>query len=101
MRFFQQGDVLIESVDAIPTEAQRKSNNHVAEGEATGHYHEVVGDGVAVLKVGDVLFVDIPEDGAKVTHQEHGDISLPAGKYRSRIVQEYDHFAEEARDVID
>ena len=29
---------------------KRKSNNHLAEGEATGHFHEAVGAGVAVYE---------------------------------------------------
>jgi len=100
MTFYQQGDVLIDRCGSIPETAKRKADNYVAEGEETGHYHAVEGAGTAVFEDGKQMFVDAPT-GATLTHQEHGDIELPAGTYRSRIVQEYDHFAEEARDVID
>lgn len=81
---------------------KRKQNNHLAEGEVTGHYHEATGK-VAVFEgeYGDTsLLLDAPE-GSVVTHQEHNEVTLPPGKYRSGIVQEYDHLEEEARNVAD
>ncbi len=96
----QQGDVLIESC-SIPVGLSVKSDNHLAEGEATGHFHEAVGVGVSVLEgSGDSLFLSVP-NGAEVTHQEHGTVKVPAGDYKVRIVREYDHFREEARKVVD
>lgn len=68
----------------------------LAEGEATGHFHAAVGFG-AVLK--DNL-LSIPE-GAKVTHQEHGEIKIPPGKYQNIGVVEYDPLEENVRRVID
>lgn len=79
--------------------AKRKKLAHtrLAEGEHTGHYHEAVGDGVALYDTGEF---DAP-NGAQVTHQEHQTITLPPGNYVRLVVQEYDHFAEEARNVAD
>ena len=34
-------------------------------------------------------------------HEEHNEVTLPAGKYRIGIVREYDHFAEMERRVAD
>ena len=68
----------------------------LAEGEATGHAHRV-----------DVDVYELPSgvrefDGsATVTHEEHKSLRLNADKWASAKVLEYDHFAEEARNVVD
>ena len=69
----------------------------LAQGEHTGHYHEAHGSNVAFYDDGTL---EAPQ-GAEVTHQEHATITLPPGEYIRSIVQEYDHFAEEARNVAD
>ena len=69
----------------------------LAEGEHTGHYHEAHGSGVAFYDDGTL---EAPH-GAQVTHQEHLPVVIPPGTYERSIVQEYDHFAEEARNVAD
>lgn len=97
---YQQGDVILMPVDQIPQSATKKRNNHLAEGEMTGHFHNAVGDGVAVLEKGEGLYLDAP-NGCEVEHQEHKTISVPAGKFKVIGVREYDHFAEEARRVED
>ena len=97
---FQQGDVIIEKVDNVPNGFNQKSDNHLAEGEATGHYHEALGGGVAVMENEKEMFLSAPS-GCSVVHQEHGEITIPAGEYRVRRVQEYNHFTEEAHEVRD
>lgn len=69
----------------------------LAHGEHTGHFHEAHGGGVAFFDDGTL---EAP-NGAEVTHQEHQPITVPPGTYVRSIVQEYDHFAEEARNVAD
>lgn len=69
----------------------------LAEGEYTGHFHLASGEGVALF---DDFTLEVP-NGAEVTHQEHNPITLPPGNYTRLIVREYDHFAEEARNVAD
>lgn len=69
----------------------------LAEGEHTGHFHLASGEGVALYE--DFTF-EAPH-GAEVTHQEHNPIALPPGNYTRLIVREFDHFAEEARNVAD
>jgi hypothetical protein len=69
----------------------------LAHGEHTGHFHEAHGDGVALHDDG---VLEAPH-GAEVTHQEHKPVTVPPGTYQRSIVQEYDHFAEEARNVAD
>lgn len=101
----QQGDVCLDLV-RLPTNARRKEGRAIlAYGEATGHLHEVIGGGVELYEEGDVMYVVVHNNDAMLTHQEHHAQTLaptPDGyAWRRRIVREYDHFAEEARQVKD
>lgn len=81
---------------------QRRSDNHVAEGEHTGHFHGANGEGVAVYDgpMDGVRVLEVP-NGANLTHQEHKAISIAPGTYITTPVQEYDPFAETIRNVRD
>ncbi len=107
MALYQQGDVLIQTVDSIPKSATKltpdQHKNTLAEGEFTGHAHRANGP-VDMFKQdnapdGDV-FMSVPKR-ITVTHEEHKPVTLPAGMYKVSRVREYDHFAEEARVVRD
>jgi hypothetical protein len=84
----------------IPADAKKLEHNHLAEGEATGHYHAAVADDVALYESGDTMLMDAPS-GTDVTHQEHHTQTIPPGQYERRLVQEFDPFAEEIRSVLD
>lgn len=100
----QQGDVLIRQIAQLPKNLKLRQHPRgavVAEGEVTGHAHVVLGDGVEVWGAEDgTLYVSAPHGGT-VTHEEHHAQPLAPGDYRIGIVREYDHFAEEARQVAD
>jgi hypothetical protein len=55
---------------------------------------------VALYELDTSVWLDAPS-GSVVVHQEHGPVTLPPGQYERRIVVEFDHLAEEARNVID
>lgn len=84
----------------IPKNAKRKENNHLAEGEATGHYHAATAPDAALYEFEGGLMLAAPS-GTEVTHQEHNTVLVPPGNYDRFIVQEFDHFTEEAREVVD
>lgn len=112
VEWVEQGDVcLIPISDAefrrLTGQLHRIVNGGVvALGEATGHRHRVVGaaelwgdDRVRCFRVG---------ADTEIVHEEHRAASLRRsmhtwheGAYRVAIVQEFDHFAEEARAVQD
>jgi hypothetical protein len=81
---------------------QKKKLNHLilAEGEVTGHAHRANrgtlydnGNGTMTLE---------PETETTITHEEHAPLNLPTSDpFNVRIVQEYDHAAEAARNVAD
>ena len=97
---FQQGDVLLFSIPECPAGGSVLQHTILAEGEATGHAHVALGDGVELIERDGTLFLSAPQ-GATVTHQEHAAVTLPSGTYRVGRVREYDHFQEEARQVRD
>ncbi len=84
----------------IPKTATPRPGNHLAEGEATGHFHAATADDVELFDFKGGIILAAPT-GTPVTHQEHNVVMVPPGTYDRRIVQEYDHFAEEAREVVD
>ena len=79
-----------------------KKLNHrrLAEGEVTGHFHEIQDESATLHEDGDLIQLDTP-NGGKITHQEHNTITIPPGQYERSIVKEYDHQEEESRRVVD
>ena len=103
-KFYQQGDVL-KIIDTMPAGAKKinpASRGWVlAEGEATGHAHAVTDtDTCEMYELDGVLYLRALKDTV-VRHEEHGKIELPEGDYYIGTVREYDHFAEEVRNVAD
>ena len=80
---------------------QKIETGIIAEGEATGHCHRAVGDGVEVYDGPKGREIHATDDGVTVTHEEHQAIHMPPGVYECGIVREYDHLKEEAKRVID
>ena len=101
--WFQHGDVILTKVNELPTGATQKQSGDsvvIAYGEATGHTHTATTADVEIYVMGDLEFLVCPSE-AKIAHQEHSVAMLPAGIYRIGRVTEFDHFAEEARAVVD
>ncbi|BEL02874.1 hypothetical protein Q0Z83_010650 [Actinoplanes sichuanensis] len=104
---YRQGDVLIipvaetEVPASAPVPRDRRGRMVLARGEATGHAHVVGGPGlqlVADLDDPDAMFIEVPSHG-RVTHEEHGPISLPAGHYR--VVRQREYIPGAFRPVAD
>lgn len=98
--WYQQGDVLIKPVRAIPKGAARVSGNVLAEGEATGHKHAATAEDVRLFIFDGTLYMRAPR-GTQIVHEEHATQDIPPGNYVIGTVREYDHFAEETRYVVD
>jgi hypothetical protein len=97
---YQQGDVLIKKVDGVKGKLVKGSLT-LAKGEKTGHHHTVTEGEAELYDSNGVLYLHVESDVATLTHQEHDVVVLPKGDYEIGIVQEYDHFVEEARSVQD
>jgi hypothetical protein len=102
----QQGDINIVRTKTRPEPDKLKEidGGVVAEGEALGHKHRIIGTEFKLHKIvglTDVLFADIVSDDCRIVHEEHGTIDLPIGEYYFSPTIEYDHFAERSRIVRD
>jgi hypothetical protein len=98
--WYQQGDVTIKPVDAIPAGATASESRVLAEGEATGHKHLAEAEDVKLYIHEGALYMHAP-NGTTVVHEEHHAVAIPPGDYLIGIVREFDHFAEESHRVID
>lgn len=125
----RHGDVLIRRVldiNGLTSSGSEEKQNFVkvekitlAEGEVTGHHHELIPENTATLEV---LTADNIEDvessnfnvnelaeaifqvkGGRgvLTHQEHNPIVLEEGVYIKRIQRELDPFENRIRKVMD
>lgn len=97
--FYQQGDALIKKVAEV--QGDRLKHLTLAEGEKTGHHHTITEGEATLYEQNGVLYLHVESEQATLTHQEHKPIVIDKGDYQIGIVQEYDHFAEEARRVAD
>ncbi len=90
---FRQGDVLLQRVKDLPSDARRilvKSDHIVlASGRATGHSHVIKSEFAQLFRSGVDTFVEVV-NGAELLHEEHFAISLPAGVYRVLRQREFD-----------
>ena len=67
----------------------RKLNHKVlAEGEATGHKHEVIGDAELYEQDG-VLYLSAVEQ-VELVHPDHNTVTLPKGNYIIETQREYE-----------
>ena len=98
----RQGDILFISVaDAEPLMggSSPRADNVLAQGEATGHSHRLVGSAgwwpeMRTRANGEILVRG--GEGMRVVHEEHGDITLPADTWiLVRRQREYDPVAVE------
>lgn len=99
MKYFQQGDVLIKPA-SIPEDLEKRNSDVVAEGEETGHAHRIVSGDYNMYMDGQIMFIQALSE-VELKHEEHKPITIPPGDYEISFVREYDHFAEEARRVVD
>jgi hypothetical protein len=85
MRQFRQGDILIEEVTEIPSEAIQEQTHHgnvlLAMGEATGHAHVLrQRHDVTTYTVEGQKYLDV-RAAALLTHEEHASVLIPPGRY--------------------
>ena len=87
---YRQGDLLFIQIDTgqLPRGAKRLLHRVLAEGEQTGHRHQVLEDDVVLVQDEEKLFLEVP-NGGTVVHEEHGPIALPEGLYEVRRQKQY------------
>lgn len=95
--YFQAGDLILKKCDSIPSGSKKIISSIIHKG--LNHTHGIKGK-YEMFENGADIYVNVKEK-TMLTHQEHKDIELNKGLYKKEIVKEYDHWTEEAREVID
>lgn len=93
----RQGDLLIEKVATIPK--GKKSSKVLAEGETTGHKHQLKGH-VQVLEYEKEKYFNV-EQTAQLVHEEHQKLELEPGQYKVSRQREYSYLNNNIRRVAD
>ena len=93
----RQGDLLIVPVEKIPEHAKRKNTLILAEGEATGHKHEL--DSGELYEIRGTLYFDVKGGVANLKHEEHGTVTFEPGQYQ--VVKQREYVPGAWRDVED
>jgi len=100
---YRQGDLLFVQIGNLEALVEQNGDLNkkkvvedgiLARGEATGHAHRIASEDLALGKA--KVFSDGPQrliieayEQVRVTHEEHGPITLPAGQYEVRRQREY------------
>lgn len=100
---YRQGDVFLEKIDKIPSEAKRRKSDVLVEGEATGHAHRLKNGLIYEIKPHlssdpGQMFVEAKQN-AVLFHEEHGQIEIEVGFYI--LVRQREYHGKENRLVID
>lgn len=94
---WRQGDVLIESVAALPGGLLPQKKLVLASSDSTGHAHRIRSrTGVKLYAQPSYFsseqFLEITVASAEVVHPEHGTITLAKGLYRVWRQREFDDY---------
>jgi len=104
MTFKHQGDInFVTTTSVLGNKINHKGSFTLALGEKTGHKHVITvanPDSMEIYQDGATYFITLKTE-AKVTHNQHGTITLAPGIYRMGHEREHDYFAEVTRQVID
>ena len=87
-KLFRHGDLLIREVSSIPESTIPLSTNIIAEGEKTGHNHEIDGEHRVHEDENNDLYFEAKQD-LELKHPEHNTIKIPKGNYA--IIHERAH----------
>lgn len=103
----RQGDLLFVQVEELPKKnlksRPRNELGHLVcrEGEAKNHFHKFTDEGVALLdsEDGTESYLQIEQEEALLTHEEHNPVEFKSGIYKMIIQREYS--PQEIRSIID
>ena len=114
MKNYRHGDVSFHGISkkeyeemlkkSVKTEQKGLSQAVIELGEATGHRHVLTMERPETLSIVNLpnrealLKIDAP---AKISHEEHEELSIAPGFYVKKIENEFDPFSEQARRALD
>lgn len=101
---YRHGDLLIKRISKLPPNVKPTNNTVLAEGEVTGHRHQLVGQRVQVYEnaEGQKYFtIGQSSSPAELVHEEHKKIEIEEGVYVVVQEREFNPFEEAIRRVAD
>ena len=105
-KFYRHGDLLLRQIDEIPVSTTPMSTNIIAEGEVTGHNHNLYGSHQVYgtcpknPRVIEPTYFQAKED-ISLKHQEHATLKISKGNYVIIHEREYEPFKDIEQEVID
>jgi hypothetical protein len=113
-KMYRQGDILFIETEYLPDNLYQLNHLIIAEGEATGHMHQIIGNTAILLEPEErtndwntvendrnkIKFLKVLSD-SDVIHNEHHPITLPEGNYKIIQQREYVPGQRRGRYVID
>ena len=99
-RLFRHGDLLIRKVPSIPKTAIPTSTNVIAEGEKTGHNHELKGSHQVFEMLDKQRYFEAKQD-VILKHPEHNTLDIPKGCYVVEPQRRYNPFEDVQEEVVD
>ena len=99
-KVFRHGDLLIIEVSSIPNTAVPLSTNIIAEGEKTGHNHELKGAQQVFETLDKQLYFEAKQD-VILKHPEHNTLDIPKGCYIVEQQRRYNPFEDIQEEVVD
>lgn len=87
MEKYRHGDVILRKVEDV--QGEKQDHLTLAEGEQTGHSHRITAGEAALFKFEDKTYLKIQSDLATLSHQQHGELQLPAGNYEVQIQRQH------------
>lgn len=101
----RHGDLSFRSIKNLPEGKTKKVSSYIlAEGEYTGHNHNLAlkgGGSISVIAVDDSLFFEVSGSDAELMHPEHKTIVFKPGTYKMKKEREFDYFMKAIRQVRD
>lgn len=98
MNQIRQGDLYFAKVNKLPKGAVARKNNHILEGETSGHIHRLSSQVPSVYDYQSEVFVSVIEP-TPLIHEEHGTITVEPGVYK--ITRQREYSPAENRRVLD
>ena len=84
----RQGDLLIVRVLSVPSDCLPHTSRVLAEGEMTGHYHQL--DGGQVYEKNNQLYFSVADSNpVQLNHPEHKPLTFTPGHYKVIRQKEY------------
>lgn len=90
MQPMRQGDVILMPIPATSTTGELLPHLTLAEGEVTGHRHQISQGNAELREQDGVMYLMVDSEMATLTHEEHKPIQIPQGTWIVRIQRQYE-----------